>query len=186
MALFFAKRNRLHVPGITLDTAVSTVEAAVRVLPAYDQRKKNWSDQLIRWNRKQGTPHTRKRRPTAVDTWLAKFGLMSGERVSVSRANVLRTHLNAEWRRYHSASSAVNQMMWRHRPLAEVALMMTWHDDRTVEVSAVRVIHRRAQQAAAGLCQELCQSAPKPNQSAPTFAEYVQRALAGRARPCSL
>lgn len=161
MALFFAKRNSLHVPGITLSTAMAAVDAAVRALPPYDPRKKNWSGQLARWNRKQGLPPVRKRRPTFADNWLAKFGLSSGDVISVPRANLLRAELNAHWRRYHSAAANANQMLWRHRPLAEVALMMTWRDDRTVEVNAVRVIHRKRRAAPAGLCHELCQNPPK-------------------------
>jgi hypothetical protein len=175
MALFFAKRNRLHVPGITLGNAVSVVEAAVRALQPYDQRKKNWSDQLIRWNRKHGLPQLRKRRPTFVDSWLAKLGLTSGDVVSIPRANLLRTELNVNWRRYHTRAATPNQMLWRHRPLAEVALMMTWRDDRTVEVNTVRVIHRKHRAATSGVCQELCQSGPRPRQSVPGLQKTSKR-----------
>jgi hypothetical protein len=174
MALFFAKRNRLHVPGITLSSAVSVVEAAVRALKPYDQRKKNWSDQLIRWNRKHGLPRSRKRRPTIVDSWLATFGLTSGDVISVPRANLLRTQLNVSWRRYHTREATSNQMLWRHRPLAEVALMMIWRDDRTVEVKTVRVIHRKPRRGA-GLCHELCQSAPMLSQSVPCSRKTSKR-----------
>jgi hypothetical protein len=175
MALFFAKRNRLYTPGLTLETAVSIVDAAVRALPAYDPRKKHWSDQLIRWDRSHGRKHQRKPRPTIADSWLAKFALTSGDRISVVRANVLRVHLNAEWRRFYSPTAPDNRMMWRHRAGAEIALAMTWHKDRTVEVSVVRVIHRKRHRAAAGLCQELCHRNPKPGQSEPRSRNTSKR-----------